>query len=314
MVASTLYAVACFFLIAASFAEAACSFSDTVKIAEKLYDAENSILSPRKNLFVTGGDNLYYIPTGQPQIPLLDENTYMLGMSFIQSRLYAVSESDLYVSIEHDVDSVIASGRLPSFQKIHTFGKSVSLPNGVATDGLSRLWIADSQYDSLISGGQVLVVTLDETGNVSLVEQAAAKPMVMHPNGLKYQDGKLFATDIGKIVRLDVDPASGRATAASEVFHLEETMFDDIAFWSTPDGTELLGVCDIFRGSVFLLDMQDWKIVAESGRESFHGPSSLLQWSANKMLVTNKGIVREHDYNWGDYVTTTSVNCSATSR
>jgi DNA-binding beta-propeller fold protein YncE len=87
-------------------------------------------------------------------------------------------------------------------------------------------------------------------------------------------------------------------------------MYDDLYLFTLHDRL-VLGACDIFGGTLLFVDASTGAQIAKTPLETFHAPSAwAIDPVTSQIIVTNKGVVRMHDYNWGDYVSATVWNCA----
>lgn len=318
-----------------------CSILDSNHVLDRIFDAENLVFTAAGHLIVSGGDNVFFIDGLTPYfgrglaghanasaVPILRGSEYSLGLSIVHGHLFMATRQHLFVLpwIDDAIQSYLKSAGRQNLSDTTALLLDISflaLPNGMATDGVSRLYLADSAYADVVAGGGIYRIDLsiveqrEHPVEVLSMTKISTADQIMHPNGLRFFNNSLWATDIDTLKEL-VLSADGAAIADMRLlWHGGLTLLDDLAlvhFECEGQAGRILavGVCDIFRGSLHFIDVASGQDLYETPRDLYHGPSALAldpsSTPSHSLFVTNKGVVEERDYAWGDYLSNSPLS------
>jgi hypothetical protein len=307
-----------------------CHTNSSLIQVRDIYDAENQLYTPSGHLIVSGGDNVYLmipsssssgsVPSSYTAAAILPDNTYSLGLSVLGGHLYMATQKALFVvpDIDDAVEWFICCNRPLSSKVLPVLDLSkLSQPNGMATDGVSKLYLADTGYKNLFKGGAIYLIQFatspvdDPTAVQSFLPITTSK-LVTYPNGLRWWNQSLWTTDLGEFKQLQLS-IDGTTITSHRLLWKGFTVLDDLAIVSTGgvnlhstlSNAPMAIVCDILSGSLLFIDLPSGNLLYQTPHKLYHGPSSVsVTWNSGglDLTVTDKGVVRQRDYQYGDYV------------
>ncbi|NVJ58837.1 MAG: hypothetical protein HWE27_00525 [Gammaproteobacteria bacterium] len=279
----------------------------TKKVVVRLPEAENLHFTESGRLFVSAGVGFFELVKNDGEFALEKLNDIDCGFAgitqisnFVYTLCYGIENPDANKYL-YRMDLNDSDRKLEIIQDISEY----DLPNGLTSDGVNTLYIANTAYFG--SGAIVKINLSEDLMSVVGVDSrwAAQNHNVYHPNGIKWLNEHLWFTDLGEIKTIDVSNDADSVMAQS--FASRFTVFDDLV----PHCGGILAT-DFVGGQLVFID-SNGKIKYKSGIGSFQGASSLLVgreplFNNHQIVATERGLLLEKNSNIGNKVSTATFD------
>ncbi len=299
-------------------------------LADNIPDAENLLFTSDGRLFISAAEYVYeYTENGGAEVVQYTPKAEFLGMAQYGNYLYLIRSTIRIQPVQQlDLAKLIEQGLVQyiynqlsdllmekellradlnqsplKFTPVYTL-KDMFLPNGMAADSSGNLYIADETFLTL---GQIVKLTI--TGDsITQRKWLSTADNVCSPNGMSIRGNTLYFTDFkistGKAMVKKVDIINGNPGSVTTLYS-QTGLFDDLEAGSYK-GVEGIVVANFAKGSLLLLD-KSGKLISEILKGELDFPSSVTigagnMFSSNDLIITEKGILMEHNSDIGNKV------------
>ncbi len=305
-------------------------------LAENIPDAENLLFTTDGRLFISASEYVYeYKADGDAEVMQYTPKAEFLGMAQSGNYLYVIRSTmqlqpvqplDLAGLLKQGLvqyiynqfsDMILKKELLRAdltkspliFTPVYTL-QDMFLPNGMAADSSGNLYIADETFLTL---GQIVKLTI--SGDIITQKRwLSTSDDVCSPNGMSIRNNTLYFTDFkistGKAMVKKVDIINGNPGKVI-LLYSQTGFFDDLEAGNYK-GKNGIVVANFARGSLLMLD-ENGKFITEILKGELDFPSSVTigagdMFSSGDLIISEKGILMEHNSDIGNKVSILSGN------
>jgi hypothetical protein len=277
-----------------------CYDVEIITAVQGLPDAENSLVSSTGGVFITCTNGVYEIEKvsgfGESAIykktKIIDDSGNFLGIAEFNGIIYIAQMKSLTES-----NLIAYNPATGKSYRVYRFSK-VLMPNGIAFDSEGNLYVAD-QIEISFKLGRIIKLEIDHSSGSVVNEYVWLDYGLTSPNGMLYDCGNLYITDLCKIKMIPI--IKGNPGKIKELYCRPLHVFDDLM----KKGDNLI-VCDFTKGTVFEFSISSGKVLRELDGGSIAGPSSVFSgegtsvFDDDAIVVTSKGILYDLYSNIGN--------------